>query len=172
MPPSSLPLMDNPSVMNMYRHTNSSPNRNPGLDNVVVVHEYTHGISNRLTGGPSTVLVSQSNLIQPAWAKCGHPCFGKSTGVLLSKHGFSSNLYDASQSAGNIVAMKIIIGGMMLQPCNPDFISARNAIITADVNHYGGANKCEIYKAFAKRGLGSEANNLPTNDFSVPSECQ
>ncbi|KAH6588378.1 hypothetical protein BASA50_010766 [Batrachochytrium salamandrivorans] len=51
-------------------------------------------------------------------------------------------------------------------------LSARNAIITADVNHYGGANKCEIYKAFAKRGLGSEATNLSTNDFSVPSECQ
>ncbi|KAH9264446.1 hypothetical protein BASA83_012089 [Batrachochytrium salamandrivorans] len=91
---------------------------------------------------------------------------------LVIKRGFSSNLYDASQSAGNIVAMKIIIGGMMLQPCNPDFISARNAIISADVNHYGGANKCEIYKAFAKRGLGSEANNLPTNDFSIPPECK
>ncbi|KAH6587586.1 hypothetical protein BASA50_011191 [Batrachochytrium salamandrivorans] len=91
---------------------------------------------------------------------------------LVAKHGFSANLHDASQSAGNVVAMKIIIGGMALQPCNPGFIDARNAIITADVNHYGGANKCEIIKAFAKRGLGSEANNLSTNDFSVPSECQ
>ncbi|KAH6594094.1 hypothetical protein BASA61_004083 [Batrachochytrium salamandrivorans] len=83
-----------------------------------------------------------------------------------------ANLYNASQSAGNVVAMKIIMGGMALQPCNPTFLSARNAIITADVNHYGGANKCEIYKAFAKRGLGSEATNVYTNDFSVPSECQ
>ncbi|KAH6565973.1 hypothetical protein BASA62_006970 [Batrachochytrium salamandrivorans] len=84
---------------------------------------------------------------------------------LVTKHGFSTNLYDASQSAGNVVAMKIIMGGMALQPCNPTLLSARNAIITADVNNYGGANKCEIYKAFAKRGLGSEATNVYTNDF-------
>jgi extracellular elastinolytic metalloproteinase len=30
------------------------PDRDSSLDNAVVVHEYTHGISNRLTGGPST----------------------------------------------------------------------------------------------------------------------
>ncbi|KAH6583679.1 hypothetical protein BASA60_001324 [Batrachochytrium salamandrivorans] len=230
------PVDGQPSVMNMYPHTNSSPNRNPGLDNGVVVHEYTHGISNRLTGGPSTVSClnkSDSAGMGEGWSdvmammvlakSSDNPTTRITIGAyatnhrdglrsvpyttdmtanpltyvdlqtrlkihpigevwasmlwevywgLVTKHGFSSNLYDASQSAGNIVAMKIIIGGMMLQPCNPDFISARNAIISADVNHYGGANKCEIYKAFAKRGLGSEANNLPTNDFSIPPECQ
>ncbi|KAH9262776.1 hypothetical protein BASA83_013747 [Batrachochytrium salamandrivorans] len=93
---------------------------------------------------------------------------------LVTKHGFSENLYDASQSAGNVVAMKIIIGGMMLQQCNPNFFNARQAIIDADVNHYGGANRCEIYKGFAKRGFGLGATNtyMRTNDFSVPPECQ
>ncbi|KAH6576920.1 hypothetical protein BASA60_004322 [Batrachochytrium salamandrivorans] len=43
-----------PGVMNMYRFTSSTPNRNPGFDNGVIIHEYAHGISNRLTGGPST----------------------------------------------------------------------------------------------------------------------
>ncbi|KAJ1337144.1 hypothetical protein BSLG_010699 [Batrachochytrium salamandrivorans] len=88
---------------------------------------------------------------------------------LVTKHGFSSNLYDANQSAGNIVTMRIIIGGMMLQQCNPTFLSARDAIVAADINHYKGANKCEILKAFAKRGLGSRATNNYNNDFSVPS---
>lgn len=29
------------------------------------------------------------------------------------------------------------------------------AIIQADANRYGGTNKCLLWKAFAKRGLGS-----------------
>ncbi|KAH6591700.1 hypothetical protein BASA50_008558 [Batrachochytrium salamandrivorans] len=90
---------------------------------------------------------------------------------LVAKHGFSANLHDASQSAGNIVTMRIIIGGMMLQPCNPTFIEARNAIIAADASYYNGANKCDIIKAFAKRGLGSQATNIYTNDFSITSGC-
>ncbi|KAH6582226.1 hypothetical protein BASA61_008630 [Batrachochytrium salamandrivorans] len=57
-------------------------------------------------------------------------------------------------------------------PCNPTLLGARDAIITADVNHYKGAHKCEIYKGFAKRGLGLGATDTRTNDFSVPPECQ
>ncbi|KAH6596675.1 hypothetical protein BASA61_003369 [Batrachochytrium salamandrivorans] len=86
---------------------------------------------------------------------------------LVAKHGFSTNLNNAKQSAGNVVAMQTIIGGMMLQPCNPTFLSARDAIIAADAAHYKGANKCEILKAFAKRGLGPNAtsNTLMTFRF-------
>ncbi|KAH9265851.1 hypothetical protein BASA84_001398 [Batrachochytrium salamandrivorans] len=91
---------------------------------------------------------------------------------LVTKHGFATNLHDANQSAGNIVAMKIIMTGLTLQSCNPTFLSARDAIITADVNNYRGANKCEIYKGFAKRGLGLGATDTRTDDFSVPPECQ
>ncbi|KAH9249092.1 hypothetical protein BASA81_013211 [Batrachochytrium salamandrivorans] len=90
---------------------------------------------------------------------------------LVTKHGFSANLHDAKQSAGNIVAMQNIIGGLMTQPCNPTFLSARDAIVAADASYYKGANKCEILKAFAKRGLGSKATSSRKNDFSVPSEC-
>ncbi|KAH6583177.1 hypothetical protein BASA61_008119 [Batrachochytrium salamandrivorans] len=90
---------------------------------------------------------------------------------LVTRHGFSANLYDAKQSAGNIVTMRIIMGGLMTQPCNPTFLGARDAIVAADVTHYKGANKCDILKAFAKRGLGSKATDTRKNDFSVPPEC-
>lgn len=39
--------------MQMYRWTYTTPNRDSDLDNGVIAHEYTHGISNRLVGGPS-----------------------------------------------------------------------------------------------------------------------
>ena len=33
--------------------TGVTPNRDGDLDNGIIIHEYAHGISNRLTGGPS-----------------------------------------------------------------------------------------------------------------------
>ncbi|KAJ1342887.1 hypothetical protein BSLG_010719 [Batrachochytrium salamandrivorans] len=211
----STPPDGRPGVMNMYRYTNATPNRSPGFDNGVLIHEYGHGISNRLTGGPATsgclstveaggmgegwsdmmaliVLAKSSDTATtqiPIGAYIKKPPSGTRPRVhaigevwasllwevywsLVAKHGFSANLHDASQSAGNIVTMRIIIGGMMLQPCNPTFIEARNAIIAADASYYNGANKCDIIKAFAKRGLGSHATNIYTNNFSFPSGCQ
>ena len=40
--------------MQMYRTTYSNPNRDTSLDNVIIAHEYGHGLSIRLTGGPET----------------------------------------------------------------------------------------------------------------------
>ncbi|KAH6590310.1 hypothetical protein BASA61_005349 [Batrachochytrium salamandrivorans] len=91
---------------------------------------------------------------------------------LVAKHRFSTNLYDTKQSAGNVVAMKIIMGGLMIQSCNPTLLGARDAIIAADKLHYKSAHKCEIYKGFARRGLGLGATKSYANDFSVPPECQ
>jgi len=41
--------------MRMYVWTRSNPMRDGDLDNGIIIHEYAHGISNRLTGGPSNV---------------------------------------------------------------------------------------------------------------------
>jgi len=41
--------------MQMYRWTPATPDRDSDFDAGVIAHEYTHGISNRLTGGPSAV---------------------------------------------------------------------------------------------------------------------
>ncbi|KAH9251009.1 hypothetical protein BASA81_011185 [Batrachochytrium salamandrivorans] len=89
---------------------------------------------------------------------------------LVNKNGFSENLFDAKQSAGNIVAMQLVMGGLMNQPCNPTFLTARDAILKADDSFYKGANKCDIIKGFARRGLGLGARNR-IDDFSVPAEC-
>lgn len=39
--------------MQMYEWTTATPRRDGDLDNGIIVHEYGHGISNRLVGGPS-----------------------------------------------------------------------------------------------------------------------
>lgn len=43
------------SRMQMFIFTETTPNRDSALDNGVIIHEYGHGISTRLTGGPSNV---------------------------------------------------------------------------------------------------------------------
>jgi extracellular elastinolytic metalloproteinase len=43
------------------------------------------------------------------------------------------------------------------QPCNPNFVDARDAILDADQALTGGVNACEIWTGFAKRGLGQGA---------------
>jgi len=37
----------------MYIFTETKPDRDGSFDNDIPMHEYTHGISTRLTGGPS-----------------------------------------------------------------------------------------------------------------------
>ncbi len=44
-----------PPRMQMYEWTSTTPRRDGDLDNAIIVHEYGHGISNRLVGGPSNV---------------------------------------------------------------------------------------------------------------------
>ncbi|KAK5672985.1 hypothetical protein QVD99_000462 [Batrachochytrium dendrobatidis] len=42
-----------PGTMRMFLFNKSRPRRDSGLDNGIVLHELTHGLSTRLTGGPS-----------------------------------------------------------------------------------------------------------------------
>lgn len=87
--------------------------------------------------------------------------------------GFNPDLYAPWDAGGNNLAMQLVIDGLKLQPCSPGFVNSRDAILKADdlltgveddpeteVNEVigSGANRCVIWKAFAKRGLGAGAN--------------
>jgi hypothetical protein len=72
-------------------------------------------------------------------------------------------------TGGNNLANQLIMDGMKLQPCSPGFVNWRNAILAADQALTGGANQCIIWKAFAKRGLGSAPGAVPA---ALPTEQQ
>ncbi|KAH9246060.1 hypothetical protein BASA81_016424 [Batrachochytrium salamandrivorans] len=40
-----------PGVLSLHLYTATNPNRDPALDNTMLIHELTHGLSSRLTGG-------------------------------------------------------------------------------------------------------------------------
>lgn len=79
---------------------------------------------------------------------------------------------------GNTLLLQLLVDTMKIQPCDTDFFHSRDAIIQADENLTGGENMCDIWKAFASRGLGSFAHyklvgpwkdkKERTNDFSLP----
>ncbi|KAJ1963253.1 hypothetical protein GGI12_002159 [Dipsacomyces acuminosporus] len=225
-------------VMRMYIFTQTSPNRDGDFEQDIVAHEFTHGISNRLTGGPSNTNCLndlESGGMGEGWSDTvanllrikagdtrsrnlimGQYAFGRgirnypySTSTttnpetygyiddssyqevhavgevwaeilyeviwnLNDAHGIASDLFSHDLTKGNTLALQLILDGMKLQPCNPDFIAARDAIIQADVNLTGGQNKCAIWKGFAKRGLGVNANYdgwYHNEDYTAPSGC-
>jgi hypothetical protein len=68
---------------------------------------------------------------------------------------------------------------MKMQPCNPGFVTGRNAILQADEALTGGENQCAIWHGFAKRGLGNGASQGSVNsvqdgieNFDLPPLCQ
>jgi len=98
--------------------------------------------------------------------------------ALVEKHGFDPNIYEDWASGGNNLALRLALDGMKLAPCNPGFVDGRDALLAADQSLTGGANRCEIWRAFAARGLGAGASQgSPSSltdgieSFEVPPEC-
>ncbi|KAI9597871.1 Fungalysin metallopeptidase-domain-containing protein [Syncephalis fuscata] len=73
---------------------------------------------------------------------------------LVNKLGFQTNIYTPDLTKGNTLLLQVVIDGMKLQPCDPTFVQARDAIIQAEKQLTGGKHACEIWRGFAKRGLG------------------
>jgi cysteine-rich repeat protein len=96
---------------------------------------------------------------------------------LVGAHGFDPDLYGGS--GGNNLALQLVMDGLKLQECHPTFLSARDAILEADQVNNGGANQCLIWQAFARRGMGVDADDRGnprftrnmTDDFTVPEGC-
>ncbi|CEL61020.1 hypothetical protein RSOLAG1IB_04260 [Rhizoctonia solani AG-1 IB] len=221
-----------PGQMNMFMWTQTVPPRDGALENDIVIHEYTHGLTNRLTGGGTSECLQSieaqglgegwsdaiadwahqsseegvaedftmgtyvnlrgirdypysTNMIAnpltygslrsriefhdagEVWAVMWHEIFAS----LVEEYGFSADKRDASSGAGNIVALHLLVDGLQLQPCNPTFVAARDAVLQADANRYRGGNKCLLWTAFAKRGLGWRATIAKFDDFTVPEGC-
>ncbi|KAG8718162.1 Fungalysin/Thermolysin Extracellular metalloproteinase 5 [Ceratobasidium sp. 394] len=70
---------------------------------------------------------------------------------------------------------------MKHQPCRPSFFEARDVIIAADKVLTDGENICDLWAAFASRGLGKDAWTIGGapwggaehgNGFKVLDECE
>lgn len=223
--------------MQQYIFTITNPNRDSSLDSEVIVHEYGHGVSNRLTGGPSNsdaLDAIQSGAMGEGWSDwwslmfdqkptdgkmdgygvgtyvLGEPTTGAGIRIypysfdmsidphtladfnsdnevhdageiwcsalwdmnwlLIDKYGFNPDIavgYTGAGSAGNILALQLVMDALKLQPANPSFLDARDAILLADNVLTGGANQREIWTTFARRGMGLSASDSNANATTV-----
>lgn len=64
----STPADGTPGTMQMYLFTSHSPNIDGGLDNTVVIHELTHGLSNRLHGDGFGLFNDMSRGMGEGWS--------------------------------------------------------------------------------------------------------
>ncbi|KAI4866012.1 Fungalysin metallopeptidase-domain-containing protein [Hypoxylon rubiginosum] len=226
--------------MRMYIWTQSTPYRDCAFEAGVIIHEYSHGLSNRLTGGPANsncLNALESGGMGEGWGdfyatairlkpsdtretdySLGAWVYNNPEGIrnylystdlnvnpyqyttlntynevhdigevwatilyevmwnLIDKYGKNDDAkpeFDASgvPTDGKYLALKLVLDAMALQPCNPNFISGRDAIIDADEALTGGENVCELWTAFAKRGLGEGAaysSTRRTGSNSIP----
>jgi hypothetical protein len=97
---------------------------------------------------------------------------------LVGIHGFNPDIYGDWTTGGNNLALQLVIDGMKLGPCTPGFVDGRDAILLADELLTGAANRCAIWEAFARRGLGFSADQGSahsttdgTEAFDLPSDC-
>jgi hypothetical protein len=93
---------------------------------------------------------------------------------LIDQYGFDPDIYNGT--GGNNIAFQLVMDGMKLQNCNPGFVDGRDAILEADELANGGANRCLLWTAFARRGLGVNADQGSAfnradqvEDFDIPS---
>ena len=90
--------------------------------------------------------------------------------------------YDATwedRSSGNFRAVQNVIDGMKIQPCDASLLEARDAILTADALNYLNEGECLIWQAFARRGMGVDAEGGFSNwrydnidGFELPASCR
>lgn len=90
----------------------------------------------------------------------------------------------ADECPGNRRWIQLLLDAFLLMPTNPSMIDARNAILSADMMRFGGANQNELWRVFARRGLGRDAATTngtgrasgvesdtdPLPDFASPNE--
>ncbi|MBX7209074.1 MAG: M36 family metallopeptidase [Verrucomicrobiaceae bacterium] len=233
----STPADGSAGRMQMYVFDGPTPDRDGDLDQEIVIHEYTHGLSNRLVGGGVGMSANQSEGMGEGWsdfyALCllseagddPNGCYAAGGYATKDFAGLTQNYYfgirrypystdllknpltfkdiDPAQAgshsgisrspiigstanevhnegevwcvtlwdmranlvakhgwaAGNQLALQLVTDGMKLSPVDPNFLQARDAIIQADLVNNAGANRNELWAAFAKRGMGAGASS-------------
>lgn len=68
------------------------------------------------------------------------------------------------EQRGGEISRRIVTDAMPLTAPNPSFLDARDGILLADRNRYGGSHRDLIWSVFAKRGMGASATAKSGDD--------
>ena len=137
------------------------------------INSYTYGNTNGMEYSNGYSVVPNVHSIGFVWASMLWDLHWE----YVEKYGYASDV-TANSNSGSARVLQLVTDALKLQACNPSFIDGRNAILAADVAQTNGADKCMIWRTFAKRGLGLNAsaglkNNIndQVQDFTIPQDC-
>lgn len=95
---------------------------------------------------------------------------------LVQREGASNDLVTGDGGENRALCLQIL--ALKLQPCSAGLLDGRDALLEADVNLYQGQYACNIWNAFARRGMGVSATQGSTNStadnvaaFDTPASC-
>jgi extracellular elastinolytic metalloproteinase len=77
----------------------------------------------------------------------------------------AEGLVPAHRCPGNRRWMQLVFDGFLLMPVNPTMLQARDAVLSADLMRFGGANQKELWLGYARSGMGVGASVTSENDF-------
>lgn len=89
----------------------------------------------------------------------------------------ANGLYAADACPGSRRWAQLMFDSYLLMPASPSMLDARDAMLAADVARFGGANQVELWRVFAKRGMGKNAysngpdDGAPIGNFESPLEA-
>ena len=128
--------------MQMYVFTYTSPQRDGDLDSEIIVHEYGHGVTNRLVGGPSNVnalTAVQSGGMGEGWGDWWALMFTQK-GSDVENQAYPSGTYVLGQSpTGAGIRRKPYSYNMSIDPLTLD------AYGTSGTTSYGIARSTEVH---------------------------
>src|SRR5688572_27086351 len=88
---------------------------------------------------------------------------------------WAATLWDLRTQLGAATTDRLVLNGMKFTPNRPSFLNARDGIVQADQNLFGGANRCAIWTVFARHGMGvSAVGNDGTTHIAatdLPADC-
>jgi extracellular elastinolytic metalloproteinase len=87
---------------------------------------------------------------------------------------WAETLWDLRTKLGTRLTESLVTRAMELSPADPSYLDMRNSILQADLVVAHGAHQKDIWKVFAKRGMGFFAATIdgsdtqPVEDFTLP----
>jgi hypothetical protein len=137
------------------------------------INDYTYGDTNGMEFLNGSTMVPDVHSIGFVWATMLWDLHWQ----YVAKYGYASDV-TSNTTNGSSRVLQLVTDALKLQVCSPTFIDGRNAILQAELATTQGADRCMIWRTFAKRGLGVNASagsktniNDQVQDTTVPADC-
>ena len=162
------PADESTDAMTLGNYLLGQPPSGPGIRN----HPYSTDLGVSPLSYADISSLNQPHGVGEVWAAALWEMYWN----LVDVYGFDADL--VAGMGGNVLALQLVLDGMKLQPCDPTFLDARDAILTADASVNAGVHQCLLWAAFAKRGMGESATEgsgpqslIVSEAFDVPAQC-